>query len=754
MRMPQDSTVLNKKYPPIHNKPGTIDSASGIGSVRRYRKVCSFLLLILLIVTLWVPGVGAEEPPPPLFFSEYIEGSSNNKALEIYNPSDAAIDLAAGGYRIQMYFNGATTVGLTVNLTGTIPSNGTYVLAHASSSPIILAIANQTSTSAFYNGDDAVLLLRGTVVLDSIGQVGVDPGTEWGTGLTSTMDNTLVRKPSVSSGDTNPIDVFDPALEWTGYAVDTFTYLGSHDILLNQYTITFNTNGGVGGTSGLMNAGAPLSAPTVTRTGHTFANWLPEVPATVPAENTIYTAQWTVNQYTVSFDSAGGSAVANITQDYGTAVTAPADPTRASYTFAGWLPTVPGTMPASDTTCVAQWTYVLPQGPVVFYHIYGGGGNINGVYRNDFVVLRNIGSSPVNLDGWSINYNSYNGTEWKLHGTLSGFICPGAYYVIKAWYGDNTVLQAEMPYYHASLPELGIHQREYRMQLLDENAAVVDFIGSGAAIEFLGNGPAPFTENTANHPDRNRQSLIRNTAASNPYSGNNNLDYIIQSPTSLDYLLTDQVYNVSFDRNTGDTDSVPASLSVRHGDTLSGLPAEPAKANHQFTGWNTAADGSGAAFDLSYTVTSCLRVYAQWVPVPISGLPGRHTMFVGTQVSFSPRPSGGTWKWESNYLALSPEKPAARSSSKTDAPTSGNTATFSALRKGDTVVSYETNGVSHSINVTILPVAPPPPATGDDGVNGFTAGLLLLLLGSTLIIARLYRRRTGKRRQNAGADGY
>jgi len=124
---------------------------------------------------------------------------------------------------------------------------------------------------------------------------------------------------------------------------------------LNSYTITWAANGGTGGGSNTATHGAtPTPIDPGTRTGYTFTGWSPAiVPATGPAT---YTAQWSVNSYTIFFDEAGGSAVADITQNYGTTVTAPANPTRTGYTFAGWSPSVPSTMPAGNTTCVAQWT--------------------------------------------------------------------------------------------------------------------------------------------------------------------------------------------------------------------------------------------------------------------------------------------------------------------------------------------------------------------------------------------------------------
>lgn len=163
-----------------------------------------------------------------LFFSEYIEGSSNNKALEIFNGTGATVDLATGGYNIQMFFNGSTTAGLTISLTGTVADGDVYVAAHSSSAAAILAQADLTNGSGWYNGDDAVVLRKGTTIIDVIGQIGLDPGTEWGSGLTSTADNTLRRKSTVCGGDTEGSDAFDPAPDWDGYATDTFDGLGSH----------------------------------------------------------------------------------------------------------------------------------------------------------------------------------------------------------------------------------------------------------------------------------------------------------------------------------------------------------------------------------------------------------------------------------------------------------------------------------------------------------------------------------------------
>ena len=104
------------------------------------------------------------------------------------------------------------------------------VLAHSSANATILAQADQTNGSGWFNGNDAVVLRKGTTVIDAIGQIGFDPGTQWGTGLQSTADNTLRRKSAVEVGDANGSDPFDPAVEWDGFATDTFDGLGTHSL--------------------------------------------------------------------------------------------------------------------------------------------------------------------------------------------------------------------------------------------------------------------------------------------------------------------------------------------------------------------------------------------------------------------------------------------------------------------------------------------------------------------------------------------
>ena len=124
----------------------------------------------------------------------------------------------------------------------------------------------------------------------------------------------------------------------------------------NKYTITFDTNGGSEVAPITQDYGTEITAPdNPTRKGYTFKGWDKEIPETMPAENITVKAQWEINQYTITFDTNGGSEIAPITQDYGTEITAPDKPTRKGYTFRGWDKEIPETMPAENITITARW---------------------------------------------------------------------------------------------------------------------------------------------------------------------------------------------------------------------------------------------------------------------------------------------------------------------------------------------------------------------------------------------------------------
>ena len=124
----------------------------------------------------------------------------------------------------------------------------------------------------------------------------------------------------------------------------------------NKYTITFDTNGGSEIAPITQDYGTEITAPdNPTRKGYTFKGWDKEIPKTMHVENITVKAQWEINQYTITFDTNGGSEIAPITQDYGTEITAPDNPTRKGYTFKGWDKEIPKAMPAENITITARW---------------------------------------------------------------------------------------------------------------------------------------------------------------------------------------------------------------------------------------------------------------------------------------------------------------------------------------------------------------------------------------------------------------
>jgi uncharacterized repeat protein (TIGR02543 family) len=172
-----------------------------------------------------------------LIISEYIEGSSNNKVIELYNGTNGPIDLS--NYSLELYSNGSATSTTTdSDLTGIILAGDTYTLWNSSATTAFQVLPGQSSSAVNYNGDDTLVLKNGSQIIDSFGQVGFDPGSSWTAGDVTTVDRTLVRKSSVLSGDSDASDIFDPSLEWNVYPQDTTSYLGSHQMDSGSFIAT------------------------------------------------------------------------------------------------------------------------------------------------------------------------------------------------------------------------------------------------------------------------------------------------------------------------------------------------------------------------------------------------------------------------------------------------------------------------------------------------------------------------------------
>ena len=166
------------------------------------------------------PGGGEEGN---LLFSEYVEGSSYNKAVEIYNAAAAGQDLARCS--LFVYSNGASTPSSSIELAGTLPAGGTYVVCHSSfAGPE--AVCQLSSGSLNFNGDDALELVCDGKSQDVFGRIG--ERQVWSGGQASSKDMTLRRMCDVKQGDSDGSDAFDPSQQWQAFPGDTFDGLGSH----------------------------------------------------------------------------------------------------------------------------------------------------------------------------------------------------------------------------------------------------------------------------------------------------------------------------------------------------------------------------------------------------------------------------------------------------------------------------------------------------------------------------------------------
>ena len=198
-----------------------------------------FLLSVSLLFTMSVNAQDCSE----LFFSEYVEGWSQNKAIEVYNPTSASIDLS--DYQVERYSNGTTnsSAGGITALTGTLASGDAFVLTSgetdsASTFGYIDAILfnmgdmaeplGSYPTPMHMNGNDAMVLTKNGVIIDVIGRVGEDPASGFTMGSWWTAQHTLIRKNTVLYGDDNGLDLFNPSLEWDSLVVGSWNDLGTH----------------------------------------------------------------------------------------------------------------------------------------------------------------------------------------------------------------------------------------------------------------------------------------------------------------------------------------------------------------------------------------------------------------------------------------------------------------------------------------------------------------------------------------------
>ncbi|MBN2728694.1 MAG: lamin tail domain-containing protein [Bacteroidales bacterium] len=294
-----------------------------------------------------VTAVSAGGCASDLIISEYVEGSSNNKYIEIYNGTGASVDLT--DYELHLYANGSGTVSNNDPLTGTLADGAVRVYQNSSA---VIYSGDENSVACLFNGDDAIGLYKvsTTSYVDIFGCIGEDPGSAWTSGSHSTVDKTLVRKSTVTSGiTTNPATGFPTiATEWDVYNQDDVSFLGSHTMTCASNTITTGTV-----------STSPFSVDCTTGDGGSVA-----FTSTDPFTSNTYTAQ--LSDASGSFASPVNIGILVSDANSGTInfVIPPATPTGS-----GYLIRVVSSSPAVVGTTSAAFTINLTGGPCSCFEI-------------------------------------------------------------------------------------------------------------------------------------------------------------------------------------------------------------------------------------------------------------------------------------------------------------------------------------------------------------------------------------------------
>ena len=291
----------------------------------------------------------------------WLDGNGNSYEPGGSVPADVTeltVQWTAPTYAVTLNTNGGTinngnVTGYTYGVGATLPAaddmtytghtfKGWYDNENLTVSPVTAIGGAETGNKEYWAKWE---INQYTITFDTNGGSEIDSITQdYGTKITAPADPT--RKGYTFKGWDKEIPETMPA--------DNITVKAQWEI--NQYTITFDTNGGSEIAPITQDYGTEITAPdNPTRKGYTFKGWDKEIPETMPAENMTVKAQWEINQYTITFDTNGGSEIAPITQDYGTEITAPDNPARKGYTFRGWDKEIPETMPAGNITVKAQW---------------------------------------------------------------------------------------------------------------------------------------------------------------------------------------------------------------------------------------------------------------------------------------------------------------------------------------------------------------------------------------------------------------
>ncbi|MCH2230990.1 MAG: lamin tail domain-containing protein [Crocinitomicaceae bacterium] len=370
------------------------------------------LILVLFVLNLSYFSKGQ------LIISEYLEGASFDKCIELYNTTANTINLT--GYNIKLYANGNTSATSTINLTGSIESCGTFVLCHSSASQI--GSADQTNGSLSFNGDDAVGLYNGTTLLDIFGNIGNDPGSQW-TGVGSgTQNGGFIRNASYCTGVTTDPTGTGPAsfttftaLNWTPVG-QTGTTLGTHASNCGACSTNTISTGVISGAS--FNVDCTIST--------TDAGTIAFTSTGVYAGGNIYSAE--ISDATGSFSSPMTIGTLVSTANSGIInFTIPATMT----TGVGYLIRIVSNSPATTGSSSSSFTIVqngicgptLPSSEGLIINEWSNGPSGNKEYY-EFVVAGQCGAT-VDIRGYILDDNNGTFTTPASYSGTSSGIAPG-----------------------------------------------------------------------------------------------------------------------------------------------------------------------------------------------------------------------------------------------------------------------------------------------------------------------------------------
>ena len=363
------------------------------------------------------------------------------------------------------------------------------------------------------------------------------------------------------------------------------------------YSVTLHANGGTissgNVTSYNYGEGATLpAADNTTREGYTFAGWydnevltgnpITEI-STDETGNRTYWAKWTINQYTITFDTDGGSEVAPITQDYGSAITAPAAPTREGYTFTGWDKTIPATMPAGDMTITAQWTV------------------------NQYTITYDLdgGTAEGNPDTYTVETDAF---------TLKNPTRPG--YTFTGWSGTGLTGEDNLT---VTIPKGSTGNRSYTAHWSLNTYSITYDLNGGTASGNPTSYTVESTTITLNQPTKTGYTFTGWSGTD--LVGEDNLTVTIPAGSTGDRSYTAHwslnTYSITYDLNGGTVSGNPDFYTVESAAiTLN----QPTRIGYTFTGWSgtnltgednlTVTIPTGSIGNRSYTAHWSLNTYS------------------------------------------------------------------------------------------------------------------------------------------------